>query len=149
MVVGALLLPGCSADDDPPDPDDPPLSGAQITLDVAVVVLAVRRRHQDLDVLPDDLGRLVSEQALGSGAERLHDPALVDHDHRIRHGVEDRCEVGLAGKRLAPTGRRANSIALQLLAAPGDAGSDQHEGNGVDDLKDREVGKAGTFEQAE
>jgi hypothetical protein len=42
------------ADDDAPDPDDAPLSGPQIALDIGVVILAVRRRHQELDVRTED-----------------------------------------------------------------------------------------------
>ena len=57
------------ANDHTPDPDDPPLSGAQIALEVAVVALAIRRWHQHLDVLADNVRRRMAEQAFGGAAE--------------------------------------------------------------------------------
>ena len=89
------------ADDDAPDPDDAPLPGSQIALQVAVVILSIGRRHQPFDVRADDFRRRIAEQSFGCRAEGLDDPALVDHDHRIGHGVQDRGEMGLARNRLA------------------------------------------------
>jgi hypothetical protein len=42
----------------------------------------------------------------------LHDAPLVDDDHGVRHGVEDRLQMGLAPERGARAGGRAQAIAL-------------------------------------
>src|SRR5262245_40495165 len=49
------------ANDDAPDPDDAPLSGPQIALQVAVVILSIRRRHQELDVGAQHFRRRIAE----------------------------------------------------------------------------------------
>ena len=51
------------ADDHAADADDAALAGVHIALHVTVMVFAVRRGHQDLDVLSDRLGRLHSRTA--------------------------------------------------------------------------------------
>ena len=114
------------ADDDPADADDSPLSGAEISLEVAVVILAVGRRHQHLDVFSHDLRRRVAEQPLGRRAERLHDPALVDDDHRVRNGVEDRpqCASRASASRVLAAARmrfRCSCSPLQAMPAPNSA----------------------------
>ena len=64
------------AHDDAADADDPPLAGAAIALEVAVVAVAVGLWHQHLDVPADGLfGRTVAELPLRRGAERLDDAA--------------------------------------------------------------------------
>ena len=45
------------ADHDAADADDAPLAGAQIAIEIAVVILAVGRWHQHLDVLANDVAR--------------------------------------------------------------------------------------------
>src|SRR5215470_10914677 len=119
---------------DAADPDDSPLAGPQILLDVAVVILPVGRWHQHLDVFSNHFRRAIAEQPFRRRAERLHDSALVDHDHRIRHGIEDRREMSLARKRVPRAGGGSNTVALQLLSTPGDAYSDQREQSSVDDF---------------
>ena len=59
------------ADHHAPDADDAGFVGAQIAREIAVVFVTVGRRHHDLDVLADHLGRGIAEQALGRRAERL------------------------------------------------------------------------------
>src|SRR6266511_4866565 len=115
------------ADYEPADPDDSPFSSPEISLDVAIVILPIGRRHQYLDVFSNHFRRGVAEQPLGCRAERLHDSALVDHDHRIWHGIQDRREMSLACKRLPRAGGGLNTVALQLLSAPGDARADHRE----------------------
>ena len=78
----------------------------EVAREVAVVRLAVGRRHQHLDVLADHLGRGVAEQPLGRRAERTHDAVLVDDDHRVGDGVEDRLQMGLARRAGRGCGRR-------------------------------------------
>ena len=122
------------ADHEPADADDATLSGLQIAFDVAVMILPVGRRHQHLDVFSDRFSDGVAELSFGRRAERVDDSPLVDDDHRIGNGFENRCEMRLAGKRLARDGRCANAAVLQLLAAPGDAHPNQREQDGAGDL---------------
>ena len=137
------------ADHEPPDPDDLPLSGPEVALEVAIVVLPVGSRHQALDIRPDDFGRGKAEQPLGRRAERMDDSSLVDHDHRVGHGIEDRREVSRACVSVVRADRRLHTIALQLLSAPGHACPDQDECNGVDDFGNRKVRKGRDHEEAE
>ena len=90
----------------------------QIALEIAVVALAIGRRHQHADVLADHLVRAVAEQPLGRRAERLHDPALVDDDHRVGHGVEDRLEMGLARRGVPGALQRLKPTRSEPLAKP-------------------------------
>src|SRR5258706_494557 len=46
-------------------------------------------RHQQLDVLPEDLGGGVAEKPLGRRVERLDPAMLVDGDDSIDHMVHD------------------------------------------------------------
>ena len=77
------------------------------------------------------------------------DSVLVDHDHRVGHGIENRREVGRARKSVIRAGRGLHTIALQLLSAPGHACADQDECNGVDDFGHRKAGKVRDHEEAE
>src|SRR5262245_44264250 len=52
------------ADDDAPDADDAPLTGPQIALQVAVVVLPIGRRHQPFDIRANDFRCRIAEQSL-------------------------------------------------------------------------------------
>src|SRR5579863_8785426 len=52
------------ADNDPADADDPPLAGELVALQVAVMSLAVRLRHQNLDVLSHSFLGAIAEQPL-------------------------------------------------------------------------------------
>ena len=76
-------------------------------------------------------------------------PSLVDHDHRVGHGIEDRREVSRACVSVVRADRRLHTIALQLLSAPGHACPDQDECNGVDDFGNRKVRKVRDHEEAE
>ena len=137
------------ADHEPTDPDDPPLSGPEIALEIAIVVLPVGSRHQALDIRPDDFPRGKTEQPLGRRAERNDDSSLVDYDHRVGHGIEDRREVGRACVSVVRADRGLHPIALQLLSAPGHAGADQDECNGIDDFGKRKVREVRDHEEAE
>ena len=78
------------------DADDPLLAGPQVAGEVAVVVLAMRGRHEHLDVVPDHLSGGVAEQLFRRGAERLNDAAFVNRDDRIGSGFEDGTQPCLA-----------------------------------------------------
>ena len=86
-----------AGDDLPADADDSPLAGPDVTAEVLVVLLLVRRRHEQLDVAADHLGRGEPEQPLGRRVERLDDASFVDGDEGIDGRVEDGTEPGLAG----------------------------------------------------
>ena len=101
-------------DHDAADADDPPLSGAQIAIEVAVVIFAVGRRHQHLDVLSQRIRRGMAEQPFRRRAERLDEAAFVDHDHGVGNAVENRCEMrrallGICGACRRVTRARRNS----------------------------------------
>jgi len=109
------------ADRDAAGADDALLAGAEIAREVAVMILAIGRRHQDRDVAAQNLLRAVAEQPLRSGAEGVDRAARVDDDHRVGHGGEDRAQMRLARGGLGPRGAGA-------LAEPRDAGTEQREG---------------------
>ena len=121
------------ADDHAADADDAALAGGQIALQVAVMVFAIGRRHQaSLTFCPMRLGRAVAEQPLGRAAEGLDDAALVDDDHRFRHGVENRLQMRFARQRIARHEIGAPAAAVQQFAAPGHADGDDDECGAVD-----------------
>ena len=126
------------ADHDPADADDSPLIGALVAFDIGVVALAIRRRHQHLDVLADDVRGLQPEQAFGRRTEGLHDAVLVDDDHGVGYAVENRLQMGLAGEGLFGIRRSRGTEAGQHGAAPGHADANQREGRGVDEIRSRQ-----------
>src|SRR4051794_23604733 len=81
---------------DTTDTDDAPFPGLQIAREIAVMAAAVRFRHQAADVSPDRFRRCIAELPLGGAAEKLNDAILVDDDHRIGHGIQNRTKVSLA-----------------------------------------------------
>src|SRR4051812_18744023 len=91
---GAVAAP---AGHDAADADDVRIAGGAVARDVAVMARAVGLWHQDADVLAHRLLLGPAEQALGGGAEELHDALAVDDDHGIGNGLEDRTEVAFAG----------------------------------------------------
>ena len=80
----------------------------------------------------------VTEQARSRGAERLHDPAIVDDDHRVRNGVENRAQVRFTRECVLGAGRCMETRSPQGLADPGDTGSDGAKGYGVHEVAPRE-----------
>ena len=102
------------SDNDAPDADDPALPGPQIALQIAVVTFTIGRGHEHLDVLADDFVRAVSEQPLRGNTERLHDPALVDHDHGVGNGFQDRLEVRFARSQILFDQLQMRDVAVDL-----------------------------------
>ena len=82
-------------DHHPAAADDPLFPGRQIARQILVMLLPIRRGHQHADILSRHLLRAIAEQPLGGGAERLHDAAVIDHDHGIGNAVEDGTQLGL------------------------------------------------------
>ena len=85
------------ADHDAAEADDPALAGLEIMRDIFVMPVAIGLGHQAGDVAADELGFRIAEQALGGRAERRDVAGLVDDDHRIGDGRQDRLEMLLAG----------------------------------------------------
>ena len=75
----------------------------------------------------------VAEQALRGRAERLHHAVLVDHDHRVGNGVQNRPEVRLAREHVVCAGARPQPGALQMLAEQGYADPNHRKGGSVGD----------------
>src|SRR6185369_6622598 len=99
----------------PADSYDLALAGPQVGQKIAVVTLAIRRGHEQVHVLAENLRLCVAEDLFRRGAERKNLRVLVDNDHRIGNRRKDRAQMRLgilAGprKRIA---RVAHLIALQ------------------------------------
>ncbi len=80
--------------------DDLRHAGREIGRNVAVVFAMVWLRHQDADVLPDDLVRGIAEQADAGLVEGLNDAVMVDGNqavhHRVENGGDQTAEPGFA-----------------------------------------------------
>ena len=95
--------------------DDPRLAGSQVVGQVDVMLGPIGLRHQHLDVAADHLVREVAEQSRRPGAERGNVAPLVDDDHRLGHGGENRFKVRFALRqlRLRPLQRGDVGVVLQ------------------------------------
>jgi hypothetical protein len=80
------------------DPDDLLSTGAQVVGDVAIVLVLVRRRHQQIDALAEHIGRTVAEHSLRRPIEHFDDPPAVDDDDRVHRRIDDRTPSFLADK---------------------------------------------------
>ena len=75
------------------DTDDPALARSQVTFDITVVILVVRRWHQDFHIFSNYVGGVKAEQSFRRGAERLNQTALVDDHHGVGNAVENRLQM--------------------------------------------------------
>src|SRR5258708_1142972 len=91
---GAAVL--AQSDDDTTFADNTPLAGAAIVFEIGIVLLAIGRRHEHLNVLANDLVLFEAEEARSRPAERMDRAVLVDGDDRIWHRVEDGAKPGFA-----------------------------------------------------
>ena len=98
------------------------------------MLLAEGRGHEHLHILSNDLIFPTSEQTLGSGIERLNDTPVVDHHRRVRHGIEHRPEMRLAGAEDAGGLPIVDAGAVKLLAEPGDADADGGKNRDLDEF---------------
>ncbi|MOA17228.1 hypothetical protein D3C78_1374780 [compost metagenome] len=80
--------------------DDVLLAGSQVMLEVAVVLVTLRRGHQAGDVAPDQLLRVVAQQWLDGGIHAAHDTVLVDGDHAFEQMVENGADFLLLGVQI-------------------------------------------------
>ena len=110
------------------DADDPGVAGCEVSLQVPVVLLVMRRRHQHADVAAEHFGFGIAEQLLRAAVERLDDALGVDDDDAVNRRVENRVEPFGTGRRR----RRGRSLRLlrlvQAVIEPGDhqPGGDEH-----------------------
>jgi len=72
------------------DVRDATRAGPQILLPIFVVPAAHRSRHQHLDILPDDIGRLVAKDLFHRRIGRLDDALHVDDGDGFESIVEER-----------------------------------------------------------
>ena len=80
----------------PANADDALLAGAQVSGQVTVMFLLMRRGHEHLDVAPDHLTGSVAEQLFCGFAEILDNAALVDRDDRVGGGLKNGAEPCLS-----------------------------------------------------
>ena len=125
------------ADDDPAAPDDAPLAGHCIALQIGVMLLVIGRGHQNADILADDLVGAIAEQTLGGDAEGPDDPSGVDDDHRIGHRIENGAQMRFALHQRLLRPLRGGDVAGHLRSADQASGAVPHGRNRqrhVDDL---------------
>ena len=127
---GRAVLP--LADHHPADADNAPLSGGQIAIEVAVVVIAIGCGHEPADVLADHLLRRPAEQALGRMAEGPHDAVLGDHHHGVGHGGQNGLQMGLARAQVLVHGHGVGSHGLERFASCRDRRTDHQEDQPAD-----------------
>ena len=84
---GAAVL--SLADDDAPDADDLSLSGGSIMIQIAVMLMTVRCRHQHADIVALNLTNGESEEALRSCTKGLDCSSLINDHHRVRRRSQE------------------------------------------------------------
>ena len=94
--------------------DDPRFAGSHIVRHVAVVLGPVGLWHEDLDVASDNFLRTIAEEGRRRGAERGDLALLVDDDHCLGHGREDRAQVRLALGELGLRAFQAGDVVVVL-----------------------------------
>src|SRR5262249_38654256 len=86
------------------DADDLLPAGPKVIGDVAVVLLLIRRRHQQVDALSDDLGRGITEHPLRRSVKDFDEPVAVDDDDPVDGRIDDRSPAFFADeKSVVPT----------------------------------------------
>ena len=65
------------------------MSGGQVVIEIAVVFVPVRFRHEHLDVLADHLVLAVAKEPFRRRVHRLHLSKLVDREDRIDGRVQN------------------------------------------------------------
>src|SRR5215831_10414343 len=128
------------ADDDAADADDAPLAGREVALDIGVMLLAIGRGHEQADVLAGGLGHRVAEQPLGRRAERFDPPLLVDDDHGVRYGLQDRAQPRLGRFQRLRHRRALVDQGLETVQDPSHVAIGAQHGN-IDGTKRRSAGR--------
>lgn len=83
------------ADDFATDANDLLVASCQISREVVVMFLVIRRRHQNLDILADNLRDVISEQTLGCRIGAQYDPALADRQDRVNRAGDEGLELAV------------------------------------------------------
>jgi len=86
------------------DPDDPGFAGPLVMLHVRVMVGAIGRGHEHVDVLANHLGCGVTEGPLGGEAELFDQALMIDDDDRVNRRVQQRPELELGLVRASGRG---------------------------------------------
>jgi hypothetical protein len=60
------------------------------------MLLAMRRGHQDRNVLSNQLRGIIAEHPLHRGVGGFDDPTVVDRDDRVHRGVQNGLRTGQA-----------------------------------------------------
>ena len=134
-------------------PDDRGDARVEIPIEIAVVLVVIRRRHQHLDVATHHFGLGVAEQPLRAGIERFDVSLAVDDDDAVDRGIDDRSQprirvaeirrtrVHLCFQALVRLAERVGSLALATGIAgdePEDPGKESegcHREGNRDELK--------------
>jgi len=81
------------------DADDLLLPRGQVARQIPIVLFPVGRRHEQGDVLADQLLGRIAEHPLGGGVDQLDDAPLVDADDGIDRGFQESAQPGVAGRQ--------------------------------------------------
>ena len=81
------------------DADDLLDARADIAGDIAIVLTPIWLGHQHLDVLADELGRAVTEQALGGRVDVLDQSPIANGDDGRNGRLQDAAELGRLRRR--------------------------------------------------
>src|SRR5207302_7670177 len=71
-----------------PPPGNVALSGCEIAPDSRLVALAQVWRHQDGEVLSDQLARRISEDSFGGRVGETNSAAFIDDDDHVGRGID-------------------------------------------------------------
>ena len=82
------------------DADDLLDVGGLISREIMVVLLVIRRRHEDVDVAPDDLRLAITEQSFRRRIERLDASVSIDDDDRVDGRFDNGAPPRLARSQL-------------------------------------------------
>ena len=74
----------------PPDADDLAHARRHIGVHIPVVALTIRRGHQFAHILANNLGFAITEHGFGGGTEGQDFAMIVDDDHRVGYGRDNR-----------------------------------------------------------
>ena len=107
--------------------DDPGLAGREIPVEIPVVFLVIRRRHQHADVASNHLRFRIAEQPLGAAVEGLDPASGIDEDNPVDGRVDDGIEPFRACRRERRRGFAAVLRRVDSFNEPRDAEPGRHE----------------------
>src|SRR6266568_5471069 len=134
--IRSVLAP---ASDHAPDADDPLLACPQVALEIPVVLIAIRNRHQDADVPTDELGLAVAKEPLGRRIEGSDAATLVDNDEGVGRRIDDRAQARLARSQLALGALQLRDVAGDLRCPDDPSARIADRRNGDEDIDLRAV----------